>query len=104
MENVVDSIAEETTYALEARLRRIEFVLSGTTSEDPVSELFVLRKAGRESTVKAHLDALERDLAKLSAKSRTVRDLLDLRLFYPLSSDYHLAGSELGRSMVDRQD
>jgi hypothetical protein len=84
MDNTIDSAAEGTVYALESRLRRIEFVLAGTTSEDPVSDLFALRKAGRENTIKARLDALEHDLVKLSKKSRTVKDLLDLRLFTPL--------------------
>lgn len=79
MEGSADTIAEETLFALEARLRRIEFVLAGS-SEDPIGELYALRKSGKESSVKSRLNSLERDLARLAAKSRTVKDMLDLRL------------------------
>lgn len=81
MDDSADIITEETLYALETRLRRIEFVLAGSC-EDPTTELYALKKAGRESSVKTRLNALERDLARLATKSRTVKDMLDLRLSY----------------------
>jgi hypothetical protein len=84
MDEVVSSATEETLRALELRLRRIEFVLSGSC-EDPVGELYTIRKAGRENAIKSRLNALERDLAKLTHKSRTVKDILDLRIFTPFS-------------------
>ncbi|CUS07379.1 unnamed protein product [Tuber aestivum] len=77
MANTLDKVAEETVRSLETRLRRIEFVLSGT-SEDPVSDLFALRNAGRENSVHARLAALEHDLAKLCRKSTTVKEMIDL--------------------------
>lgn len=79
MDGPADTIAEETLFALEARLCRIEFVLAGC-SEDPIGELYALRKSGKESSVKSRLNALERDLSRLATKSRTVKDMLDLRL------------------------
>lgn len=79
MDGSSDTIAEETLFALEARLRRIEFVLAGC-SEDPIGELYALRKSGKESSVKSRLNSLERDLSRLATKSRTVKDMLDLRL------------------------
>jgi hypothetical protein len=82
MDDSADTIAEETLYALETRLRRIEFVLAGS-SEDPISELYARKKAGRENSVNSRLNALERDLARLAEKSRAVKDMLDLRLSPP---------------------
>lgn len=79
MDGSADTIAEETLFALEARICRIEFVLAGC-SEDPIGELYALRKSGKESSVKSRLNALERDLLRLATKSRTVKDMLDLRL------------------------
>lgn len=80
MDGSADSIAEQTLFALETRLRRIEFVLAGS-SEDPVGDLYARRKSGKESSVKSRLNTLERDLSRLAIKSRTVKDMLDLRLF-----------------------
>lgn len=85
MDGSADSIAEETLFALETRLRRIEFVLAGSR-EDPVGELYALRKSGKESSVKSRLNGLERDLSRLAIKSRTVKDMLDLRLYPPTHS------------------
>lgn len=79
MDGSADSIAEQTLFALETRLRRIEFVLAGS-SEDPVGELYARRKSGKESSVKSRLNTLERELSRLAIKSRTVKDMLDLRL------------------------
>jgi len=77
MANTLDKVAEETVRSLEIRLRRIEFVLSGT-SEDPISDLFALRTAGRENSVHARLAALEYDLAKLCRKSTTVKEMINI--------------------------
>lgn len=80
MDDSADTVAEETLFALETRLRRIEFILQGS-HEDPIGELYALRKSGRENSVRSRLNALERGLARLSTKSGTVKDMLDLRLF-----------------------
>ncbi|RPB05214.1 hypothetical protein L873DRAFT_1825368 [Choiromyces venosus 120613-1] len=82
MADTLDKVAEETIHSLETRLRRIEFVLSGT-SEDPISELFALRNAGRENSVQARLAALEHDLEKLCRESSTVKEMIDLHKNYP---------------------
>jgi len=82
MDEVVHSTAEETLRALVLRLRRIEFLLCGSC-EDPVGELYAVRKAGRENAVKSRLNSLERDLARLTGKSRTVKDILDLHTNFP---------------------
>ncbi|KAL0637400.1 hypothetical protein Q9L58_003603 [Maublancomyces gigas] len=82
MDGSADSIAEQTLFALETRLRRIEFVLAGS-SEDPVGDLYARRKSGKESSVKSRLNTLERDLSRLAIKSRTVKDMLDLHTNFP---------------------
>jgi hypothetical protein len=82
MANSLDKVAEETVRSLETRLCRIEFVLSGT-SEDPISDLFALRNAGRENSVHARLAALEQDLVKLCRKSTTMKEMIDLYKNYP---------------------
>lgn len=80
MDGSSDTIAEDALCAFETRLRRIEFVLAGS-NEDLVGELYALGRAGRQSSVNARLKALDRDLARLATRSRTVKEMLDLRLF-----------------------
>lgn len=77
--DVVDEdTAAATVEALLLRLRRVEFLLAGTC-DDPVAELYALRQSGREHAIKPSLHALERDLSRLVSKSRTVKDILELR-------------------------
>lgn len=80
MDDTPDTIASATLHALETRLHRIEFVLQGT-SENPVSELAAIRRSGRENSLRARLNALERGLLKLAIRSKTVKDMLELREF-----------------------
>jgi len=78
-----DAAALSTLHSLEARLRRIEFLLAGT-SEDPASELEAVHSSGIEQqSVSSRFHALERDLKKLTAKSRTVKEILHLHSQYP---------------------
>lgn len=67
-----------TLSALEHRLRRLEYYLSGSTTNDS-SILQPITSKGRDKTVSARLTRLEHGLATLSNRSRTVRDLLQLR-------------------------
>ncbi|KAI5843409.1 hypothetical protein DFP73DRAFT_81051 [Morchella snyderi] len=82
MDDSADTIAEETLFALETRLRRLEFVLQGS-SEDPIGELHALGGGGQRNSVSARLNALERDLNRLSTKSQTVKDMLNLHANFP---------------------
>lgn len=73
MENSFDKTATETIDLLEARLRRIEFVLSGkdgssTTTSDVNTTSAVQRLAD-----------LEHSLHQLASKSRVAQDILTLR-------------------------
>jgi hypothetical protein len=74
-----DAAALSTLHSLEARLRRIEFLLAGT-SEDPAGELEAVHSSGIEQSVSSRFHALERDLKKLMAKSWTVKEILHLRM------------------------
>ncbi len=69
-------IALETLDALESRLQRVGWYLSG---ENEVGEVLQKVKAeGRDQTVQARLARLENNLGKLSSRSPEVRELLKL--------------------------
>ena len=69
-------IALETLDALESRLQRVVWYLSG---EDEVGDLLHKVKAeGRDQTVQARLARLENNLGRLSSKSHEVYQLLSL--------------------------
>lgn len=72
-----DSIARDAVRSLEARLRRIEYLLAGTC-EDPIGELEALDSAGRDNAVVPRLSSLERELSRIIAKSQSMKDLLQL--------------------------
>lgn len=70
MDHPFDKTATETIDLLEARLRRIEFAVSGHV-EDTLSS--------NKSTATQRLADLERSLHQLASKSRTIQELLKLR-------------------------
>lgn len=69
-------IALETLDALESRLQRVNWYLSGDNEEGGV--LQNVKGEGRDQTVQARLARLENDLGKLSSRSHEVRELLNL--------------------------
>jgi hypothetical protein len=71
MENTFDKTAVETIDLLEARLRRLEYVVSGQVDE---SALLSNKKSAAQ-----RLATLEHSLHQLASKSRVVQDLLRLR-------------------------
>ena len=69
-------IALETLDALESRLQRVAWYLSG---DNEVGEVLQNVKAeGRDQTVQARLARLENNLGKLSSRSPEARELLGL--------------------------
>ena len=68
--------AQATLESLEARLRKVQWYLSGSDG-DKVED--TLRGLTADDTVQARLVRLEKDLVKLSSRSTVVRDLLKLR-------------------------
>ena len=66
----------ETLNALEARIQRVEWHLSGETGGDDV--LHDVKAGGRDQTVQARLGRLEDNLARISSRSQVVSDLLKL--------------------------
>ena len=79
-------IALETLDALESRLQRVVWYLSG---ENEVGDLLQKVKVeGRDQTVQARLARLENNLGKLSSRSHEVQQLL--RLCKSTSTTCHL--------------
>ncbi|CAL8577258.1 hypothetical protein XPA_003095 [Xanthoria parietina] len=75
-EMAIDSIEN-----LEARLRRLEYYLSGRDDAQPALEAAVSK--GRDETVIARLSRLEHTLHKLSERSPVVQGLLQIQHAYP---------------------
>ncbi|KAH0544626.1 hypothetical protein FGG08_001276 [Glutinoglossum americanum] len=82
MENSFDKTASSTVDLLEARLRRVEFLLAGDRagiSHDPPE--------ARDDEVKVpvteRLAMLENALKRLSSKSKVAKEILDLYILYP---------------------
>jgi hypothetical protein len=80
MSNNPTETVSETLHSFETRLRRIEYLLAGTY-EDPHGQLLALERLGHEHSVSTRLNALERDLGRLMAKSKTVKDIVSLRKY-----------------------
>lgn len=84
--NTIKTIAENEAFAtltlLETRLHRLEFLLSGSTDHHGITEATV-KPARRHEPVAARLKSLEDDLAKLTANSRLVQDMLRLQATFP---------------------
>ena len=66
---------QATLDSLEARLRKVQWYLSGS-DDNQVED--TLRQARADDTVQARLVRLEKDLGKLSSRSPVVRDILKL--------------------------
>ena len=73
--------AIETLDSLESRLQRIEWHLSGSDEVEEVLQNVVTQ--GKDYTVQARLARLESNLGKLSSRSPVVRQLLQLRQYFP---------------------
>ncbi len=73
MENTFDETAVETIDLLEARLRRIEYVVCGHDEKATVTD------NTNKGTATQRLSDLEHKLHQLASKSRVVQDLLRLR-------------------------
>ena len=92
-------IALETLDALESRLQRVNWYLSGDNEGGEV--LQNVKAEGRDQTVQARLVRLENDLGKLSSRSHEVRELLNLcksaypacRLILTWSPRFEIPGS-----------
>ena len=74
MDNTFDKTALETIDLLEARLKRIEYAVSGHVDEATISNC-------KEENAAKRLGKLENSLHQLAMKSRVVQDLLKLRGF-----------------------
>lgn len=72
-----DKVALETIGLLSYRLRRIEFLLTG--SDEGQEQLHQVATQGRDHGLPARLASLENNLARLSSRSATVKGLLTLR-------------------------
>ncbi len=70
MEHPYDKIAIETIDLLEARLRRIEFAISGQVNDASLTN--------SKGSVTQRLSRLESSLHQFASKSRVVQDLLKL--------------------------
>ena len=79
--------AQATLDSLEARLRKVQWYLSGSDG-DKVEDTLREVKAG--DSVRVRLARLEKDLGKLSSRSVVVRNLLKLGWYF-LSSCISLA-------------
>ena len=76
MTNLSTSTALETLDALESRIQRVEWYLSGSDEvEDALQEVSA---QGRDQTVQSRLARLENNLGKLSSSSQVVSGLLRL--------------------------
>ena len=67
--------------ALEDRLTRISWYLSGSDNPDHIIQQTA--RKGRDYTTQARLATLENGLAKLCSRSTVIQDLLRLRSFAP---------------------
>ncbi|KAI9866257.1 MAG: hypothetical protein M1813_001378 [Trichoglossum hirsutum] len=79
MENSFDKTASSTIDLLEARLRRLEFLLAGDTR----SVLPQSRSDEVAVSVTERLELLEDGLNRLSSKSKVAKEILDLNTLYP---------------------
>ncbi|KAH6724743.1 hypothetical protein DL95DRAFT_401397 [Leptodontidium sp. 2 PMI_412] len=75
MEHTFDQTATETIDLLEARLRRIEFAISGQVEQKPSSN--------NATPATQRLASLEHSLHQLASKSRVIQELLKLHSKHP---------------------
>lgn len=72
-----DGTASETLQLLQYRLRRIEFLLTG--SDESKEQLEKTAAHAREDSLAARLARVENNLAKLASHSPSIDNLLTLR-------------------------
>lgn len=77
-----DSVAGATIELLEARLRRLTYLLGGATDWTGIPTT-PEKPASLEETVSRRLANLERELEKLSRSVPVVKDVIQLRTFNP---------------------
>lgn len=77
-----DSVAGATIELLEARLRRLTYLLGGATDWTGIP-IAPEKPASLDETVSRRLASLERELEKLSRSVPVVRDVIQLRTFNP---------------------
>ena len=79
-----DAVAGATIELLEARLRRLTYLLGGATDWAGVPTE-PERPSSLDETVSRRLARLERELEKLSRNAPVVRDVIQLRKSWPLA-------------------
>ena len=79
---MAESIALATLSSLEYRLRRLEYYLSGSPSPEEILKPIITH--GKDHTIQKRLSRLERNLDDLASRSKTSKDLLELRVWPPL--------------------
>ena len=72
--------ALQTLSMLETRLRRLEFLIDGTTSLTP-AEALTPHDGDKKTTISARMSSVEEDLRRLEAKSPLVERILKLCQF-----------------------
>lgn len=77
MGDQANKTALETLDALEDRIRRVGWYLSGSGNVEEALQHVV--EKGRDQTAQARLARLENDLRKMAARAVVVRDLLQFR-------------------------
>ena len=75
MSEIPSKTAQATLDSLEARLRKVQWYLSGSDG-DKVED--TLREVTADDTVQARLVRLQKELRRLASRSAVVRDLLKL--------------------------
>lgn len=86
MSNPSNKTALETLDALESRIQRVGWYLSG--SDEVEESLQQVAAQGRDQIVQARLARLEHKLGQLSSKSQVVHDLLKFRQSVFLQADF----------------
>lgn len=79
MDNTLEFTAEETIRELTLRLRRLEFLLLGGSSDPPLVP--DTTSLSRENSVQARISQLDKTLVALYNHSPVVKNILDLCLF-----------------------
>ncbi|KAL1957732.1 hypothetical protein VTO42DRAFT_5575 [Malbranchea cinnamomea] len=82
-EDTVTSTAADTIELLEARLRRLEYLLTGNSSWSGEAVRVSSTRTPQKDSVTSRLAVLEHDLKGLSAKVPAVRDVLRLYSLFP---------------------
>lgn len=80
-----DAVAGATIELLEARLRRLSYLLTGATEWTGVPTT-PEKPASLDETVSRRLARLERELEKLSRSVPAVRDVIQLRMYSAIES------------------